>query len=137
MSDEHLHRLTILDIAQQEGDDATPPLLMARDARGRLLEMPVGVCEALAVRTALFGEKLSRPLTHDLLLSLVEGLGAPLLRVVIDDYSNDLYYARVVLGGEDGEISLDCRPSDAIALALRADVPILVSDAVMDAHTGG
>jgi bifunctional DNase/RNase len=134
MPDDNLRVLTIFDIVQQDGDDTAPPLLIAHDDRGRLLEIPLGMCEALAVRNALMGEKISRPLTHDLLFTLTEQLEAPLRHAVIDDFSNDLFYARLVLQGADGEVSLDCRPSDAIALALRAGVPIFVTDAVMDGY---
>jgi bifunctional DNase/RNase len=73
-----------------------------------------------------------RPLTHDLFLTLFGRLKVSLTRVVITDLRNDIYYATVHLGGSAGELTLDSRPSDAIALAIRAKVPVLVEDRVFD-----
>ena len=77
--------------------------------------------------------EVSRPLTHDLLKNVIELLGGEVIRVVINDLQNDTFYARIVLQNESGEtIEVDSRPSDAIALAVRADAPIYVEDEVMD-----
>jgi len=125
---EHLHPLSVIGIHQREQD---PPLLVLQDERGRPLEMTIGLCEALSIEMALNGAAALRPLTHDLLLSLTEHLETPVERVVIDDYSKQTYYARFILTTPDGPVSLDCRPSDGIAVALRAHVPIEATDAVM------
>jgi hypothetical protein len=70
-------------------------------------------------------------LTHDLLLSLADHLETTIESVVIDDYSKGTYYARLILNTADGPISLDCRPSDGIAVALRANVPIVATESVI------
>ena len=122
------HPLTVVGIRQREQD---PPLLILRDDCGRTLEMTIGLCEALSIEMALNGAVAVRPLTHDLLLSLTEHLETPVERVVIDDYSMQTYYARFVLTTPDGPISLDCRPSDGIAVALRAHIPIEATEDVI------
>jgi hypothetical protein len=74
----------------------------------------------------------SRPLTHDLILALLADLKASLLRIVITDLKNDVYYALLYLDVGGSVLKVDSRPSDAIALALRAKVPILVEDRVFE-----
>ena len=134
MTESHLHPLTVESIQQRE--DKESPLLQLQDDLGRLLEIPIGLCEALAIQRAIEGQQTARPLTHDLILALADRLEAPVARLVIDDYSNGTYYARLILTSSDGPVSLDCRPSDGVALALRAKAPILASDAVMEEGAG-
>ncbi|HEY3376993.1 MAG TPA: bifunctional nuclease family protein [Armatimonadota bacterium] len=124
-----LHPIFIEGIVQQDEHDSAP-LLVLRDHQQRALAITIGLCEAVAIQAALDGQEAPRPLTHTLLLSLIERLEARVLRVVIDDLSNDTYYARLILQGSEGTVSLDCRPSDGIALAIRANAPVLASEAV-------
>lgn len=129
MADEQaLYEVQVLGVRQYEQQEA---LLMLEDTAGRELEIPVGLCEGLAIQLALAGTSVGRPLTHDLLLILAEELDAPVGRVLIDDYSQGTFYARLMLTTPEGEIALDCRPSDAIATALRAHAPIYATEAVM------
>jgi uncharacterized protein len=78
-----------------------------------------------------------RPLTHDLFLTLFGRLNVSLTRVVITDLRDDIYYATVHVSGGGSEMTLDSRPSDAIALAIRARVPVLVEDRVFDKGGAG
>lgn len=98
----------------------------------RFLPIWIGPFEADAITIELQGVEVARPLTHDLLKSVVTLLGAEVVRVLINDLHNDTFYARIVLdvGGEESEV--DSRPSDAIALAVRCSAPVLVADHVMD-----
>lgn len=98
----------------------------------RFLPIWIGPFEADAITIELQGVEVARPLTHDLLKSMIYLLGAEVTRVVINDLSNDTFYARIVLDAEGDEIEVDSRPSDAIALAVRCSVPLLVADHVMD-----
>lgn len=98
----------------------------------RFLPIWIGPFEADAITIELQGVDVARPLTHDLLKSMIYLLGAEVMRVVINDLSNDTFYARIVLDAEGDEIEVDSRPSDAIALAVRCSVPLLVADHVMD-----
>lgn len=98
----------------------------------RFLPIWIGPFEADAITIELQGVEVARPLTHDLLKSMIYLLGAEVSRVVINDLSNDTFYARIVLDAEGDEIEVDSRPSDAIALAVRCSVPLMVADHVMD-----
>jgi hypothetical protein len=126
--DNSLHPLTVVGIRQP---NEQKPQLLLEDAHGRPLEIPIGLCEALAIQLALEQTKIGRPLTHDLLLVLADRLSAPVKRVVIDDLSQGTFFARLILESPDGEIGLDCRPSDGIAVALRAKIPILATEEVI------
>ena len=94
--------------------------------------MAIGPAEATGIAVPLHGVTPPRPLTHDLFLTMFGRLKVSLTRVVITDLRNDIYYATVHLSGSGGEMTLDSRPSDAIALAIRAKVPVLVEDRVFD-----
>jgi hypothetical protein len=98
----------------------------------RFLPIWIGPFEADAITIELQGVEVARPLTHDLLKSMIYLLGAEVTRIVINDLSNDTFFARIVLDAEGDEIEVDSRPSDAIALAVRCSVPLLVADHVMD-----
>ena len=101
-----------------------------RDKRN--LTMVIGLAEASSIAVALRGVAPPRPLTHDLFLSLFGRMKVSLKRVVITDLRDDVYYALLYLDQGGTEITLDSRPSDAIGLALRAKVPILVEDRVFE-----
>lgn len=98
----------------------------------RYLPIWIGPFEADAITIELQGVEVARPLTHDLLKSVVSLMGGEVLRVVINDLNNDTFYARIVLEVEGDEMEVDSRPSDAIALAVRCSAPVLVADHVMD-----
>jgi len=129
MEDYELHPITVIGVNQQSEQEA--PMLVLEDDLDRQFELSIGLCEALAIQLAVNGTAVGRPLTHDLLLSLADHLDATVDSMVIDDFSNGIYYARLILRTPDGPISLDCRPSDGIAVALRARVPILATDPVI------
>lgn len=99
----------------------------------RYLAIFIGPFEADAITFELQDVAQRRPLTHDLLKSLINELGARLLYVIVNDLRDDIYYSRLVLDTADGtRTEVDCRPSDAIAVAVRAKVPIYVAEAVLD-----
>jgi len=94
--------------------------------------MAIGIAEATGIAVPLQGVTPPRPLTHDLFLTLFGRLKVTLTRVVINDFRDDIYYATISLTAGGPEMQLDSRPSDAIALAIRAKVPVLVEDRVFD-----
>jgi len=98
----------------------------------RYLPIWIGPFEADAIAIHLQGIQVARPLTHDLLNSVITGLGAKVSHVIVDDLRNDTFYARIVLDVDGRQVEIDSRPSDAIALAVRAQVPIFVEEEVME-----
>lgn len=98
----------------------------------RYLTIFIGSFEAEAIAVKLRGEHVERPLTHDLLKSSIETLGGELQRIVISDLSDDIFYANLIVGVGNDEVEIDSRPSDAIALAVRVDVPLYVAESVME-----
>ncbi len=108
------------------------PIVILKDVNGTtVLPIWVGVYEANAI--ALEIEKVStpRPMTHDLIKSLLLGLETSLRKVVVSELKDDTFYAVIWLDREGDLISVDSRPSDALALALRLDCPIYVEETVL------
>lgn len=106
-------------------------MLKEKDAT-RYLPIWIGHFEADAIAIPMQKVPVSRPLTHDLLRSAIEQLGGKLEHVVIHDLADETFYARLVLAHGGQSVEVDARPSDAIALAIRADVPIYVEEKVID-----
>lgn len=98
----------------------------------RYLPIWIGPCEADAITIELQEMPPQRPLTHDLLKSMIRELGGRVVQILISDLRNDVYYARIVIDLGGKQIEVDSRPSDAIALAVRAKAPIFVADTVME-----
>lgn len=98
----------------------------------RKLPIVIGQFEAQAIALELQGEKPSRPLTHDLIKTIIENLGATVEEIVITELRDSTYYAKIVLEQSALTNEVDARPSDAIAIALRTQSPIFVSERVFD-----
>lgn len=107
-------------------------LLREQDAPHRVLPIFVGGREAMAIALALSGETPPRPLTHDLLAALLDTVDASIDRVEVTELRGGTFFARLALRVPGGGASVDSRPSDAIALALRVDAPLFASEAVLD-----
>lgn len=108
------------------------PIVVLREASGdAVLPVWVGAMEAMAISLVLNNESLPRPLTHDLFLMTLKAFKAELRRVEINNLREGTFYAVLVLSGPEGRTRVDCRPSDAIALAMRAGAPILVEEEVL------
>jgi bifunctional DNase/RNase len=107
------------------------PLLVLRDASDRELRVPIGSCEGLAIHIAVQQQVVPRPLTHDLALRLIQKLSADIHRVVIDNFTDHEFHTTVHLQTAQGALLVDARPGDAIALALRAEVPIFATESVL------
>ncbi len=106
-------------------------ILKEKDA-DRYLPIWIGPAEADAIAVRLQEVSVPRPLTHDLLRSVITSLGAGVSHIVISDLQNDTFFAKVVLHVDSKSMEVDCRPSDAIALAVRTEAPIYVEDMVLD-----
>ena len=88
--------------------------------------------EAYAIAVELQGTPSLRPLTHDLLKNVISELGAKIVSIVVSDLIDEVYYARIVLDVAGRHVEIDARPSDAIALAVRAKTPIYVEDSILE-----
>ncbi len=113
------------------------PLLLVRDPANRELHLPIGSCEGLAIHIAIEQQVVARPLTHDLAIRLLDKLSAGIDRVVIDDFIDHDFHATIHLNTAQGDLTLDARPGDAIALALRAEVPIYATEGVLSRAAQG
>jgi len=108
------------------------PIIVLRDPDGgRILPIWVGVFEANAIALQMENVQTPRPMTHDLLKSLLDGLEAHVERIVVCDLRDNTFYAAIHLVSARGKSMVDARPSDAIALALRTGSPIFVEDSVI------
>jgi bifunctional DNase/RNase len=111
---------------------STPIVILKDLAEGRALPIWVGVFEANAIALEMESVPTPRPMTHDLIKNVIEGAHAKVIRIVINDIKDNTFYAVIVLSSNGNEVSIDSRPSDAIALALRVDAPIYVAKKVLD-----
>jgi bifunctional DNase/RNase len=107
-------------------------VVLKEEGLERYLAIWIGPYEADAITIKLQSVEVARPLTHDLLEQSVRRLGAKVSHVVVNDLHDDTFYARIVVDQDGERIELDSRPSDAIALAVRVQSPIFVSESVME-----
>ncbi|MBI2909845.1 MAG: bifunctional nuclease family protein [Chloroflexi bacterium] len=98
----------------------------------RYLPIWIGPAEADAIALKLQEVSVPRPLTHDLLRSVITALGATVDSIVVSDLNNDTFYAKIVLHTDGNRLEIDSRPSDAIALAVRVKVPIYAEEPVLE-----
>ena len=105
--------------------------ILKEDSSERYLPIWIGPCEADSITVRLQNLEMARPLTHDILAQTISELGGKVLHVSIHDLRNDVVYASIVIEQNSEQIELDARPSDALALAVRTDIPIFVTTEVM------
>jgi len=109
------------------------PIVILRDKDGqRVLPIWVGIFEANAIALQIENVATPRPMTHDLLRNVIHDLHAAVQKIVVCDLQENTFYALIYLAIGGGTVSIDARPSDAIALALRTRAPIFVEDSVID-----
>ena len=108
------------------------PIIVLREMEGdRVLPIWVGVFEANAIALQIESVATPRPMTHDLLKSVIDELGGSLERIVVSELKDNTFYATLRLRSQQGALTVDARPSDAIALALRSGARIFVEEAVI------
>ena len=107
-------------------------VILKEKTADRYLPIWIGPAEADAIAVRLQEVAVARPLTHDLLRSIIETLGGNISHILVNDLSNDTFFARIILDVNGRSLEIDARPSDAIALAVRAKVPIYADEAVLD-----
>lgn len=114
----------------------TQIVLLRSEGKNEVLPIWVGTVEGNAIKFAMEGIIPPRPMTHDLLKSMLDHLGIRVQKVIVTEIKNNTYYAMIYLEVEGTTLSIDARPSDAIALAIRARVPIYATDEVFKKKTG-
>ena len=109
------------------------PIVLLKTAEGnKFLPIWIGHPEAAAILMKLQSQAPPRPMTHDLLSDMLEQLGAQILRITVTELRENTFYAQITLQQDGGETEIDSRPSDAIALAIRAEAPIFAADRVIE-----
>lgn len=107
-------------------------VILKEKSSERYLPIWIGPAEADAIAVKLQGVAVPRPLTHDLLNSVIDTLGAKIESIIVTDLLNDTFYAKLVINSSGGQLEIDSRPSDALALAVRTEVPIYAEEAVLE-----
>jgi bifunctional DNase/RNase len=114
-------------------DDRTDtPVVILQELNGsRILPIWIGRAEARAIAMELAGQSFQRPLTHDLLKTVIEGLGGKVRKICIEELKNNTFYAKIFIDKDEEIVGIDARPSDSIALALRAKSPIFIAEELL------
>ena len=113
-------------------NNKSPIIILKGEEGGRVLPIWIGAMEAMAISMALNKVPFPRPMTHDLLLNAIRELGGTVVRIEVTDIEEGTFYAEIVVDFGGGTRRIDSRPSDAIALAVRAECPILVGEEVLE-----
>jgi len=125
-------RMDLARIIIRETGDSQIIILKERDGE-RHFPILIGIHEAMAIDRRVKGIEVQRPLTHDLMARIIENLDAELTKIVISDLRDHTFYATLVIRHDGDLISVDSRPSDAIALGVASDTPIFVEEQVLRA----
>lgn len=123
-------QMKVWKLALDERTD-TPVVILQETSGKRILPIWIGQAEARAIAMELAKQKFQRPLTHDLMKTIIQGLGARIRKVTIGDLKDNTFYAKLFVEKDDEIIGIDARPSDSIALALRTKAPIYVADELL------
>ena len=128
----HKIQCDILGLSSSPSTGGAYAILLKEVNGNRRLPIIIGAFEAQAIALELEGIKPPRPLTHDLFKQVIDNLGASLIEVIIDELRENTFYAKILLEISGLSNEIDGRPSDAIALAVRAQAPIFVAESVME-----
>jgi bifunctional DNase/RNase len=120
-------------LAHDERTD-TPVVILQELSGKRILPIWIGHAEARAIAMVLAGHKFQRPLTHDLMKTIIQGLDGAIRKVTIAELKDNTFYAKLFVEKGDEVVGIDARPSDSIALALRTNSPIFVSDDLLKSN---
>jgi len=116
-------------------DNRENPIILLKGLdQDEVLPIWIGHAEALSIELQLQGKSFDRPLTHDLLKTAVESLGAAVVKVAVTELKDNTFFAKIYLQRDNEVFAIDARPSDSIALAIRTKAPIFVSQTVFQNH---
>ena len=126
-----LHKVNIAGITMDPASN-TPIIILKSVEDDRAIPIWIGLLEATSIASALQNIKFDRPMTHDLFKNFMDTLNIAVTKIEVCDLKDNTFYARIHFTGGDQDFSMDARPSDAIAIALRASAPIYVDDKVIE-----
>ncbi len=124
-----IHAITL------DPDSNSPILILKEEGGERTLPIWIGLLEATAIATEMEKLQFARPMTHDLAINLLKAAGVKLLRIDVTELKDNTYYAEITIEADGNIVRVDSRPSDAVALALRADADIYVNEEVLKSAT--
>lgn len=124
-----MYKIRIFDISLTKSGFV---LFLSSDEKGPILPVIIGISEAQSITMALNNLDPERPLSHDLFKSILSTFQSSVIKVIINDFDNGTFFASIYMSTNDGVQIFDSRPSDAIALAIRYDAPIYVSEHIMN-----
>ena len=133
--DQREREVKVAGVYEQHDQAGTQPsnfVVLLRDSLGRAVPIWIGRFEAMAISLALEGTTADRPLPYDMFNNLINKMGGAIERILIDDLWNNTYYAKISITYDSKVLDTDSRPSDAIALALRARAPIYMAESVLE-----
>jgi bifunctional DNase/RNase len=108
------------------------PIVIISDKDGKIMPIYVGMSEGVSINSALNDEVTPRPMTHDLMINIIDRLEAKINEVFIDEIKDGIYYARLCISYNGSTVEIDARPSDCISLAIRANSPIRIRRSVFE-----
>lgn len=124
-------KVTVNGLAIDTGSNS-PVMLLKEVGGNRVLPIWIGPNEAVAIAMVLTGTPSKRPMTHDLMKMIINGLGGTVTKVIVSELKDQTFYAQIHLQQDDSVVSVDARPSDSIALALRVNAAIYVAPQVFE-----
>lgn len=127
-----MYKIRIFDISLTKSGFV---LFLSDNEDGPVLPIIIGISEAQSITMALNGIEPDRPLSHDLCKTVLDNFQASIIKVIVKEFNDGIFKADLYLKTNDGVVILDSRPSDAVALAIRADAPIYVADEIMLTHS--
>jgi bifunctional DNase/RNase len=125
-----LHKVSIAGLTMDPASN-TPIIILKSEKSNQAIPIWIGLLEATSIASALQNIKYERPMTHDLFKNFTELLDISISKIEVCDLKDNTFYAKIYFISKDGNFEMDARPSDAIALALRFDAPIFVTDEIM------
>jgi bifunctional DNase/RNase len=125
-----LHKVSIAGLTMDPASN-TPIIILKSEKNNQAIPIWIGLLEATSIASALQNIKYERPMTHDLFKNFTELLDISISKIEVCDLKDNTFYAKIYFISKDGNFEMDARPSDAIALALRFDAPIFVTDEIM------
>jgi len=131
-----LHKATIAGLTMDPASNTPIVILKTEEEESQPIPIWIGLLEATSIASALQNIKFDRPMTHDLFKNFAEHQNISVASIEVCDLKDNTFYARINFASKDGAFSMDSRPSDAIAIALRFKAPIFVDDSVIEKSRG-